>query len=251
MRTPFVLVPHPLDGLGPGAGLPLPDDVVHHLRRVLRRDDGAALEVTDGAGNVAAATLVGEQVRLAGEVRTVPAPAPALTVLHAVPKGRALDEIVRTLAELGVAAVLPVLTAHTESRPTGQKARSVGDRLRAVAESALQQAHSAHLCRVEDPRDLAVTLRDVPPDSARVLAHPGAGTTLGAHMATIRPDQPLSLLIGPEGGIADHEVASLVEGGWTPVRAGATVLRTVHAATVLSAAVLALSGRFGDPAPQG
>lgn len=246
MRTPFVLVPHPLDGLGPGAAVPLPEDTVHHLRRVLRRSDGADLEVTDGAGNVADATLVGEQVRLAGAVSSVPAPLPALTVLHAVPKGRALDEIVRTLAELGVARVVPVLTAHTESRPTGDKARSVGDRLRAVAESALQQARSAHLCRVEDPEELSVTLRNEALEGVRLLAHPAAENTLGGHMATIRPDLPLSLCIGPEGGIADHELEELSTGGWTPVRAGDTVLRTVHAATVLTSAVLALAGRFGE-----
>lgn len=249
MRTPFVLVPHPLDGLGPGAAVPLFEDTAHHLRRVLRRSDGADLEVTDGAGNVAPATLVGEQVRLAGAATSVPAPTPAVTVLHAVPKGRALDEIVRTLAELGVARVVPVLTAHTESRPTGDKARSVGDRLRAVAESALQQARSAHLCRIDDPQDLSVTLRNEALDGACLLAHPGAETTLGAHMATIRPDVPIHLCIGPEGGIADHERDELSAGGWTPVRAGDTVLRTVHAATVLTSAVLALSDRFGETRP--
>lgn len=246
MRTPFVLVPHPLDGLGPGAAVPLPDDRVHHLRKVMRREDGDPLEVTDGAGSVAPGQLVGGEVRLTGPPHRVSAPTPSITVLHAVPKGRALDEIVRTLAELGVAAVRPVLTDHTESRPTGDKARSVGDRLRAVAESALQQAHSAHLMEVGDPVDLAVTLRDLPQDAVRLLAHPAATTTLGAHMATIRPDRPLVLLIGPEGGMAEREVHDLTERGWTAVRAGATVLRTVHAATVLTSAVLALSGRFGD-----
>lgn len=250
MRTPFVLVPGPLDGLGPGAGIPLADDQVHHLRTVLRRGDGDPLEVTDGQGRVAPARLVGEQARLTGAPANVPAPSPSITVLHAMPKGRALDEIVRTLAELGVVAVLPVLTHHTESRPSGDKARSVGERLRAVAESALQQAHSAHLMRVDDPADLAVTLRDLPREAARLVAHPGAPATLGGHLATIRPDLPIQLLIGPEGGMADREVDDLVEQGWTAVRAGDTVLRTVHAATVLTSAVLALVGRFGEEASE-
>ena len=246
MRTPWVLVDDDLGGLGAGASLPLSDDRLHHLRRVLRRSDGDPVEVTDGRGHVASAVLAGGRAQLTDGVRTVPPPSPSLTVLHAVPKGRALDEIVRTLAELGVAAVHPVLTHHTESRPTGQKARSVGDRLRAVAESALQQARSAHLMEVTDPEDLAVTLRSLPSDAVRLAAHPAAATTLGARMATVGPDLPLQLLIGPEGGIADPELDELREQGWEPVRAGHTVLRTVHAATVLTSAVLALAGRFGE-----
>ncbi len=246
MRTPFLLVAHPLHGLDVGAAVSLDEDQVHHLRTVLRRGDGDPVEVTDGAGGVAEGQLVGERVRLTGAVLQVPAPRPSVTVVHAVPKGRALDEIVRTLAELGVASVHPVLTHHTESRPTGQKARSVGDRLRAVAKSALEQAHSAHLMEVTDPADLAVTLRSLPTDATRLAAHPAADTTLGARMATAGPDLPLQLLIGPEGGIAPTELDELRQQGWQPVRAGHTVLRTVHAATVLTAAVLALVGRFGD-----
>lgn len=245
MRIPYVLVAHALDGLAEGAAVPLPEDRVHHLQTVLRRGDGDPVEVTDGSGNVAEGVLVGEQVRLSTDVRAVPPPVPSITVLHAVPKGRALDEIVRTLAELGVAAVLPVLTEHTESRPTGDRARSVGDRLRAVSDSALQQAQSAHICQVGDPARLEVTLRDLPTDATALVAHPTARATLGAHMATVSPERPIQLLIGPEGGISEAELEGLRAAGWTAVRAGRTVLRTVHAATVLTSAVLALTGRFG------
>ena len=246
MRTPYVLVDDDLAGAGAGVALPLSEDRVHHLRTVLRRGDGDPVEVTDGAGHVADGVLVGDRVRLAGPVREVPAPTPTITVLHAVPKGRALDEIVRTLAELGVAEVLPVLTERTEARPTGDRARSVGDRLRAVARSALQQAHSAHMCQVGDPETLTVTLRNLSPLGTALVGHPDASTTLGARMATARPEEPIRLLVGPEGGMSEDELEMLAAEGWTAVTAGPTVLRTVHAATVLTAAVLAFSGRFGN-----
>lgn len=246
MRTPFVLVEHGLDGLDLGAVIPLDEDRLHHLRRVLRRDDGAELELTDGHGHLAPAVLLGEGARLTAPPREVAAPTPPVVVHHAVPKGRALDEIVRTLAELGVAEVRPVITDHSESRPAGDRARSVGGRLRAVAESALQQAQSAHLCHVADPSPLDVTLRDRPGEIIALAADPGAATTLGAQLATVSPEVPIHLLIGPEGGLSDRELEGLTAAGWTPVRAGATVLRTVHAATVLTAAVMAFAGRFGD-----
>lgn len=246
VRVPFVLVPYLLEGLGPDSVLRLPPDTVHHLRRVLRRRDGDPVEVTDGAGRVAPGVLDDDDVRLDGDVEHVPAPVPAVTVVQAVPKGRALDEVVRTMVELGVATVLPAITDRCESRPTDDRARSVGERLRSVAESALQQARSAHLCDVADPRPLAVTLRDVPSEAIRLAAHPDAVTTLGAHLATVGAERPVAVLIGPEGGLTDDELDQLVAAGWVAVRAGSTVLRSVHAATVLTSAVLALTGRFGD-----
>lgn len=249
VRTPFVLAGHDLDDLDAGAVVPLDDDRLHHLRRVLRRDDGADLELTDGHGRLAPAVLLGAGARLTASPREVAAPTPEVVVHHAVPKGRALDEIVRTLAELGVAEVRPVITDHCESRPAGDRAHSVGGRLRAVAESALQQAQSAHLCRVADPSPLDVTLRDCSSPVVALAAHPGAPTTLGVRLATVSPEVPIHLLIGPEGGLSDRELETLPAAGWTPVRAGSTVLRTVHAAAVLTAAVMALSGRFGDTPP--
>lgn len=105
------------------------------------------------------------------------------------------------------------------------------------------------MCRVGDPARLEVTLRDLPSGCTAMVGHPAAETTLGAHMATVRREQPIQLLVGPEGGISTRELASLTAAGWQPVRAGRTVLRTVHAATVLTAAVLAFSGRFGDAQP--
>lgn len=248
-RTPWVLVDTSLAPVSAGASVPLDDDRLHHLRTVLRRDDGDDLDVTDGRGRVATAQLRGGVAQLTAAPVVVPSPRPAIVVHHAVPKGRALDEIVRTLAELGVAEVHPVLMDHSESRPTGDKARSVGDRLRSVAESALQQAHSAHLCQVSDPEQFEVTQRDQGTAPVRLAAHPGAATTLGGHLRVTDPERPIHLLVGPEGGLSERELDRCEEAGWTPVRAGRTVLRTVHAATVLTAAVLAFCGRFGDGGP--
>jgi 16S rRNA (uracil1498-N3)-methyltransferase len=54
----------------------------------------------------------------------------------------------------------------------------------------------------------------------------------------------LLLIVGPEGGIADDEVAALSEAGATPVRLGPTVLRTSTAAAVALGAVGVLTPRW-------
>jgi len=52
------------------------------------------------------------------------------------------------------------------------------------------------------------------------------------------------LVVGPEGGIADDEIAALTDAGATPVRLGPTVLRTSSAAAVALGALGALTSRW-------
>jgi 16S rRNA (uracil1498-N3)-methyltransferase len=59
----------------------------------------------------------------------------------------------------------------------------------------------------------------------------------------------LVLVIGPEGGIADDEIAALSAAGATVVRLGPTVLRTSTAAAVALGALGVLTNRWGGPAP--
>ena len=52
------------------------------------------------------------------------------------------------------------------------------------------------------------------------------------------------LVVGPEGGISDEEVAALTRAGAHPVRLGPTVLRTSTAAAVGLGAIGVLTGRW-------
>jgi 16S rRNA (uracil1498-N3)-methyltransferase len=54
----------------------------------------------------------------------------------------------------------------------------------------------------------------------------------------------LMLVVGPEGGIAEDEIAALSEAGAKPVRLGPTVLRTSSAAAVALGALGVLTPRW-------
>ena len=94
MPAPYVLVPAgTLSGRGSGDRVDLPDEVRHHLARVLRLRPGAGVVVADGAGVTASGRLGNGDVRLQSDPTTEPAPAPRVHVWQAIGKGRKHDEV--------------------------------------------------------------------------------------------------------------------------------------------------------------
>jgi 16S rRNA (uracil1498-N3)-methyltransferase len=78
---------------------------------------------------------------------------------------------------------------------------------------------------------------------ARVLVlHESASRPFG-EVAVAQSDS-IILVIGPEGGLSDEEVAALTEAGAVPVRLGSTVLRTSTAAAVALGALGVLTSRW-------
>ena len=247
MPDPFVLVEAGLlEAATAGDRLTLEADADHHLRRVLRAEAGDPLEVADGAGRTAPARLTSEGVELTARPALHPPRATAIEVVHALPKGRKLDEVVRVLTELEVARVVPVQAARSVVRLDEARRRKAGDRWRAIARSAAEQSRRPYLPAVEDPcdfEDAALPAGDPLLLVANLGAPTGLATALGAATTDGAVDRVV-VAIGPEGGWTDDEVAALVARGGRRVHLGDTVLRTEHAATVAVAVIAAAVGRM-------
>lgn len=214
----------------------------HHLVRVLRRDAGAAVSVADGTGRVWQGEVahVGPPVVVAlGTAVHVDRPRPTLTVVHALPTGRKLDEVVRRLSELGVDRLQPVISARVENRPRRDKAVKQAGRWRAVAHAAAKQARRARPLTVDEVDSWPGALAD---GGTGVVLWEGADMPLGAVLADWQDPDRVTLGIGPEGGLTADEVAAT---GHPAAALGATVLRTETAAVAAGAVVLHRTGRFG------
>lgn len=251
MNPPFVHVaPDVFGALVAGEEATLDRDAAHHLTRVLRREPGDAIVVADGVGAQVAGVIVGSaggQVRIAarGEsVRRAAPRVPRLHVLQALPRGRKIDEVVRTLTELGVDA-LTVVTTATSASVDRQKYAKVVARWHSVATSAAAQSRRADLPVIRGPlplseavRPLTITLSERTVSALCLVAHPGAAHGLRSVLeAMLPPGQPapydeVALLIGPESGFTDQELAELRDSGWHAVAFGEGVLRTEHAGMV-------------------
>lgn len=246
MLAPYVHVAAPLDQASPGQRLALEPDDDHHLRTVLRLRPGSEVVLADGRGSRCDAVLTRDAVEIASAPVTEPAPSTRLEVVHGLPKGRKLDEVVRVLTELGVDRITPVHADRSPVQLRGPKADKAAARWRAVARSAAGQSRRARLPVVDPPCDLA----DLVPGLAgtevlAVIAHPAATVGLGS-LATERETWPGRVVVGvgPESGWSDAEVERWRSVGGASVHLGRTVLRTEHAAAAICAALALALGRM-------
>lgn len=218
-----------------------------HAANVRRIRPGEELDLGDGNGTVAHCVV--EDVakgRLTARVLdrwTVPAPAPAVTVVQALPKSDRSELAIELATEAGADAFVAWQASRCVARWDGARAEKGLRRWRAVARSAARQSRRAHIpdvTAVVSTAELAQRVRD---DGATALVLHESATAKLTELPVAQADS-LVLIVGPEGGIADDELAALSDAGATPVRLGPTVLRTSSAAAVALGALGVLTRRW-------
>lgn len=234
----------------PDAGeLPLAASDVHHLRDVLRLGPGDEIEVAF-AGEVWIVRLDAVDEGVTGtRIERLPhaAPLPRVTLAQALAKGEKMDTVVRQATELGVLRIVPFAAERSVVRLEPAKAAARTERWRRIAESAAKQAHRADVPQVDEP----VALPDLPSALAGTTilvawedadGAPGIAAALAAAGAAA---PGVSVIIGPEGGLTDGEVALLRDAGATCVSLGPTILRTETAGVVAAALAIHSLGGLG------
>ena len=129
----FFVAPDALDG----DRFPLPASIERQVRGVLRMADGDRLVLLPGDGSQALCRLDGAECVV--EERSVVASEPRhrLTVVQALLKGDALEEVVQHATEIGVAAFQLVVTERCVAREISPRKL---ERLRAIAREAAEQS---------------------------------------------------------------------------------------------------------------
>lgn len=242
--TPYVHVDVSIRAATRGDEIPLASHEDHHLRRVLRLPDGAEIEVADGVGGHAHATLAGQRLVLRTDAEAVPAPTPRLVLAQALGKGRKLDEVVRVATELGVEEIVPVAATRSVRVLSDERAARTAARWAAIARAAAEQARRPTRPTIAGVATSLATLAPLAEDGLLLVAHPGAPPLpdqLEQHLDVAQ----VVVVIGPEGGFDDVEVAELVRAGALAAGLGPWVLRTEHAGAAALAAVAAATGRWG------
>ncbi len=224
-----------------------------HAATVRRCRPGERLMLADGTGTIADCVVESAGKRtLAARVlarRTTPPMQPPVTVVQAIPKSERSELAVELATEAGADGFVAWQADRCVARWEGDRADKGLRRWRAVARSAARQARRAWIPAVEGPlstADLCGYLgRRVGAGSLALVLHESADRHL-AGLPTAETES-IVLVVGPEGGISDPELAALSRAGGVPVRLGPTVLRTSTAAAVTLGALGVLTPRWSMP----
>ena len=245
MRVPRIHVDLPLER---DTEVALPRDAARHLRRVLRMPAGARLLLFNGEGGEFEATLwpagSGAARARVGAYRPVATESGLeLGLAQGLSRGAKMDYTIQKAVELGVRWIQPLLTERSVVRLDPERTGRRRRHWRGVAASACEQCGRALLPPVHDPLPLGEWLDRLPPSAGKLVATPDAPRRLGA---LPRPETPLIVLVGPEGGLESHETAAARERGFAAVSLGPRTLRTETAAVVALSAAQLLWGDLGD-----
>lgn len=229
----------------------------HHLVRVRRARPGDEVVLFDGRGGSFLARLT--DARPEGPTLEVLSPYPdrepprVVTVASAVPGPSRLDDLVSTLAELGASAFVPLRCARSE-RDGAELVERRRDRLERLVREAAKVSGRSRFLSIDAPRTPAELLAGTAA-GARAESPGGGGGVPRGELVLLDPDptapalgallrgggspiRAVTLLVGPEGGFTDGEVAAARAAGVQLASVSACALRTEVAA--IAAAAIAL-----------
>lgn len=228
----------------PGGGdVRMPDALAHHATRVLRMRDGDLLTLFDGEGGEVAARL---QARgktwwaVLGETTALERESPLeLMLVQSLASGDKMDWVVQKAVELGVTTIIPVESERSVAKLSGERARKRVEHWRQVAISACEQSGRNRIPEIEAVTGLRHYLAAERAPHCKLICAPGAQVRL---QQMERPAVPVHILIGPEGGWSDSELAAVSVAGGVAIALGPRVLRTETAGLAALSAMQALWG---------
>ncbi len=241
MRIPRIHHPAPLTS---GARIELSDTAANHVARVLRLPVGAPLTLFNGSGGEFEATINTIDKRrvtidVGGFQDQEREPPLQIWLAQGISRGERMDYTIQKAVELGVSRIVPLFTEHCGVQLSGERLEKRIKHWQGVVISACEQCGRNRIPRVDTPVTVTQWLAN-PGEGLRLVLAPDAEHSLAQLPA---PSGPITLLIGPEGGLSDQEIATAKQAGYSGLRLGPRILRTETAAV---AALAAMLGTWGD-----
>jgi 16S rRNA (uracil1498-N3)-methyltransferase len=226
-------------------------DETRHLRDVLRLKSGDEVYIFDGAGRefsgqVQNITRDSTKVSISEEVEPARPESPLnLTLAVALLKGEKFDLVVQKMTELGVVRVIPLVTARADVKIHSD---ADGDRKlirwRRIILEASKQCGRTGLMNIENPTAFHDFVDRPSGDELRLMFSERGGASLATAVGErSEKSDPVTALIGSEGGWTNEEIDQARDAGWKIVTFGGRILRAETAVIVVAAL---LQNHFGD-----
>lgn len=220
-------------------------DDLHHLRKVLRARPGMELDISDGDCweyrtcleelNEDCATL-----KILDKQKFATEPATRVTLYQGVPKASKMETVIQKTVEMGVDTIVPVFMERTVVVEKGNFGKKL-DRWNKIAAEAVKQCKRGIIPRVTESYDFDRMLDELPNYDLIICPYENEdGLTIKDFLREAPGPQArrVALVIGPEGGFSDGEIARLKAAGAATVTLGKTILRTETAGMAALAMIM-------------
>lgn len=221
-----------------------------HLVRVLRLKAGDEVVGFDNTGvEYAGIVLQIEENSVTCRILSIERPeVEARTSVYlavGLAKGEKMDWVMQKGTELGMEGLIPLRAKRSVVRLEGNKARDRVARWQKIASEAAKQCQRVKESRIFAVCDWQELAAQLPPDTQWLIPYEEERERrLGSALEGVDGERPIAVLIGPEGGFEQAEVAWAEEKlGAKCVSLGPRILKTDTAALAALTMVLA---RFGD-----
>jgi len=234
-----------IEKLGDSSIIEIDGDEAHHAIKVLRIQIGEEILISDGAGNWAQASV--ENIERKSFTAKViergyqEAKTPRLVVVQGIPKSDRIKEAIEILVESGVDLIIP----WQADRSISKWQKDSLSKWESAAFAATKQSRRFRTPEIIEELSLSQLLEIESENSAVLVMHESAPNKLSEVVTSKFADfSEIIIVIGPEGGLTESELALLHGAGAHIVGLGPEVFRSAHAGGAALSAVSALIGRW-------
>jgi len=224
-------------------------DDVHHLKNVMRCQPGDEIICCAGEGedHLAEIELITAKEVIARVKKTFPSigePNVHVTVAQSIPKGDKWEWVLQKGTEIGAVRFVPFISERTIVKIDARKQDKKVERWRKIAKEAAEQAHRGRIPEVSAPLTWTEMLAKAKQAETAWICYEKGGKPLKAVWKEALA-RDIFLIVGPEGGFTEREVAEALEAGIQPITLGPRILRTETAPLVALTSILFASDDLG------
>lgn len=198
----------------------------HHLNKVLRLENGEKIELVDGKGFLAKATIV-ESSPKASQVQVDSLHSDLttsnITLAFGISKSAALEFLIRRTTEIGVKAFQPLLSQHSLHPDSWNE-----DRWKKLIAEVCKQCELLTFPEILPPLKLTEWLKTRNPSSTLVYSYENSRND----QLQLTASSPVDLVIGSEGGFSSEEILLIQNAGGKSLGLGKNKLRVETASLV-------------------
>ena len=226
-------------------------DDVKHIFKVLRLGIGDKLVINNLQGEeflgvIAESTKQRITVKLLEKLAINNESNLKITLYQGMPKAGKMDLIVQKTTELGVRAIVPVITDRVDVILKGDFKKL--DRLQRIALEASKQSKRTLIPEVLEPISFEILLGELKGYDLVIVPYENQenyGLKAALKNKDINTIDKIAIVIGPEGGFTEEEINLLKDIGAEIITLGPRILRTETAGVVTAALLQYEMGDLG------